>query len=364
MIEEVNWMGGRDMEGKGFSKWLEGSGPHADIVISSRIRLARNLADLPFPHMSEEAQQQALESVDEALKDGSREPLFGQLQLIRLGELGTIDRQLLVEKHMISPQHAQPGGYKAVLLNQDETLSIMVNEEDHLRIQCLLPALQLNEAWRLCNELDNVLEGHLSYAFSETMGYLTACPTNVGTGLRASVMVHLPALVMTKQAARVLTALSQVGLAVRGLYGEGTEAIGNIFQISNQITLGQTEEEIIHNLSAVAKQIIDQERCAREILLRDNRLQLEDRVYRAYGTLSHARIISSQEALALMSESRLGIDLKLITGLDARIFNELLLTIQPAYLQKAAGAKLEPGNRDVKRAALIRNSLSEQKSKE
>ncbi|MEW6662207.1 MAG: protein arginine kinase [Bacillota bacterium] len=355
-------MRGRDMEGKGFSKWMEGSGPHSDIVISSRIRLARNLADLPFPHMSEEAQQQAVDAVNKALLESPREPLLSQLRLVRLGELGTVDRQILVEKHLISPQHAQSGGHKAVLLNQDETLSIMVNEEDHLRIQCLLPALQLHEAWRLTNELDNALEQHLSYAFSETMGYLTTCPTNVGTGLRASVMVHLPALVMTKQAGRVLSALSQVGLAVRGLYGEGTEAIGNIFQISNQITLGQTEEEIIHNLSAVAKQIIDQERGAREILLRDSRLQLEDRVYRAYGILSNARIISSQEALALMSETRLGIDLKLIKGLDARIFNELLLTIQPAYLQKAAGAQLEAGNRDVKRAALIRHSLGEQRS--
>jgi protein arginine kinase len=354
----------RDLEGKGFSKWMEGSGPHADIVISSRIRLARNLAELPFPHMSEEAQQQAVEAVNKAMLESQKESVLSQLRLIRLGELGTMDRQILVEKHMISPQHAQPGGYKAVLLNQDETLSIMINEEDHLRIQCLLPALQLYEAWRLTDELDNALEQHLSYAFNETVGYLTACPTNVGTGMRASVMVHLPAMVMTKQAGRVLTALSQVGLAVRGLYGEGTEAIGNIFQISNQITLGQTEEEIIHNLSAVAKQIIDQERGAREILLRESKLQLEDRVCRAYGILSSARIISSQEALALMSEARLGIDLKLIKGVDARIFNELLLTIQPAYLQKAAGAQLDAGDRDIKRAALIRHSLSGQKNKE
>jgi len=346
------------MEGKSFSKWMEGSGPHSDIVISSRIRLARNLTNLPFPHMSEKAQQQAVEAVNKALIENPGEPLLSQMRVISLGELEIADRQILVEKHLISPQHAQLGGHKAVLLNQDETISIMVNEEDHLRIQCLLPALQLHEAWRLSNDLDNSLEQYLTYSFSESVGYLTACPTNVGTGLRASVMIHLPALVLSKQAGRVLTALSQVGLSVRGLYGEGTESIGNIFQISNQITLGQTEEEIVHNLSAVAKQIIDQERGAREILLRDSRLHLEDRVYRAYGILLNARIISSHEALALMSEARLGIDLKLIKGLDARIFNELLLTIQPAYLQKATGTQLEARDRDVNRASLIRHRLS------
>ncbi|MHB1128241.1 MAG: protein arginine kinase [Bacillota bacterium] len=340
------------------AKWMEGSGPHADIVISSRVRLARNLEGVAFPHLLSAEQAKVLvDKVDSAVNNPDVQQTAGPLQLFRLNEFPALDKQMLVEKHLISPQHAEPEGYKAVVLGPDAGVSIMVNEEDHLRIQCLLPALQLHEAWRLANILDDVLEKRLDLAFDEGIGYLTACPTNVGTGMRASIMLHLPALVMTKQAGKVLAALPHVGLAVRGLYGEGTEAVGNLFQISNQITLGQTEEEIINNLSAVTKQIIDQERAARDLLQAQTGMQLADRVNRAYGTLAYARIISSQEALVALSQVRLGIDMKIIKGVDPRMLNQLMVTIQPAGLQNMVGREMEPFERDVQRANMIRQYL-------
>jgi len=342
----------------GQCRWMEGSGPHAEIVITSRVRLARNLAGRPFPHLlDDKGKQGVLAAVASAAGAGAVAQRYGKLTAIQVSELPALDRQILVEKHLISPQHAQPGGGKALLVNGDGSIGIMVNEEDHLRIQCLLPALQLHEAWRTATGVDDALEETLDYAFDEKHGFLTACPTNVGTGLRASVMVHLPGLVMTKQIGRVLSALSQVGLAVRGFYGEGTEAVGNLFQVSNQITLGQGEEEILGNLSAVVKQIIDQERSAREALVREARVQLADRVGRAYGTLQNAHILNSQEALALMSELRLGLDLKLVKGVDTRVLNELLVAIQPASLQGAAGREMQPFERDVHRAQVVRNRL-------
>lgn len=340
------------------SRWIEGSGPYADIVITSRIRLARNLEAFLFPHMLRDDQQK--EIVDSMLQMFNASTVtnkLGKFDTIVLNETSALERRVLVEKHLISPELAEAKGYKAVALDSEEAISIMINEEDHVRIQALLPALQLHESWYRANEVDDVLEKAFNFSFSETKGFLTACPTNIGTGLRASVMVHLPALVITKQANRVLTALSRVGVAVRGLYGEGTEAIGNMFQISNQLTLGHSEEEILGNLSSVAKQIIDQERSARELLLRDARAKVEDRVYRAYGALRHARIISSEEALLLLSEVRLGADLNLIKEIDSRMLNELLVIIQPGFMQRLEGREMTPLERDQKRASIIREKL-------
>lgn len=340
------------------SKWMEGSGPQADIVISSRIRLARNLKDFHFPHLLDAAQERkVVQMVGRAVSDGSSDPTVGKLSLYRLKELSPLERQILVEKHLISPQFAQADGEQALVLNQDEAVSVMVNEEDHLRLQCLLPALMLREAWRLANIVDDILEDTLDFAFDENYGYLTACPTNIGTGLRASVMVHLPALVLTKQAGQLLSALTKVGVAVRGLYGEGTEAVGNLFQISNQITLGRSEEEIINNLSAVTVQLADQERSARELLRKQSRWQLEDRVGRAYGILTNSRILSSQETLQLLSDVRLGVDMHIIKGIDRRILNHLIAITQPAFLQYLTGREMSAAERDVQRAALIRERL-------
>ena len=339
-------------------KWVEGTGPHANIVVSSRIRLARNLGGEHFPHrLDTEAQKAMVEKLAASLKLQTVEKLVGALETIPLNVLPPLDKQILIEKHLISPQHAEPGGYKAVALNKDGTISIMINEEDHLRIQVLLSGLQLQEALRVSDAIDDVIEGEVDYAFDESSGYLTSCPTNVGTGLRASVMMHLPGLVLTRQASRVLSALSQVGLTVRGLYGEGTEAAGNLFQVSNQITLGPGEEEIINNLSSIAKQLLDQELEAREGLRKQTGLKFKDRLWRALGILKHARLIDTEEALRLMSEVRLGVEMDLIEGIDPKIFNSLLVQIQPGFLQLKAGKELKPTERDAIRAEIIRNKL-------
>ena len=333
-------------------KWMEGSGSNVDVVISSRIRLARNLLGIPFPQvMTENEIPGLLDKINLALTAGKE-----KFNLWSLKDLSALERQVIVEKHLISPEHAR-AGRGAVFLNQDRSISIMALEEDHLRIQVILPALNIMEAWITANQIDDLLEAKLEFAFNEKYGYLTACPTNVGTGLRASVMMHLPGLALTRQVDSILRALSQVGLVVRGIYGEGTEALGNIFQISNQITLGRNEQEIISNLSSVVVKIIDQEKNARDALMQEAGGVLTDRIYRAYGTLTNARVISSQEALTLLSSLKLGMDLKIITGLETRLFNQLMVSIQPAYLQYSMEKEMSSTQRDEYRADKIREIL-------
>ncbi len=348
---------------KPLNPWMKGGGPDGDIVLSSRIRLARNLEGVPFPGR---ADGKALASVAEAVRK-----TVGDLgaadkhvyMFVEMEKLTPLDRNVLVEKHIISPHHADDQGHRALVVRDDAAVSIMVNEEDHLRIQCLVPGLNLQEALALANRVDDVLEARNTFAYAERVGYLTACPTNVGTGLRASVMVHLPALVLSRQMNRIVAAATQLGLAVRGLYGEGSEATGNVFQISNQLTLGHSEQEIIDNLQAIAKQVVEQERAARKGLADSSPDALADRVWRAYGVLRYARSVSGQEALNLLSEVRLGIDMKIITGTDAAVFNELLVTTRPNFLQKIAGQPdSEPGERDRLRAQLIREKLQEGKN--
>lgn len=342
---------------RALSEWMNGSGPDADIVVSSRIRLARNLRDLPFPYLATNSQlETVLERVQRALKQEVLAPY--RFTWIPMEELTDIDKRVLVEKHLISPMLAEEARKGAVAISEDERVSIMVNEEDHLRIQVLFPGLQLAEAWQLASRIDDALEAALNYAFDERRGYLTACPTNVGTGIRASVMVHLPALVMTQQVGRILTAIHQVGLVVRGLYGEGSEALGNLFQISNQITLGRSEEDILENLHGVVKQVIEHERGARRTLLETNRLKLEDRLSRSFGILSHARIIESKEAIQRLSDVRLGVDLGLFRGVTPATLNELTVMTQPGFLQRWAGQALSPEQRDERRARLIRERLN------
>lgn len=344
---------------RALSDWMKGGGPEADIVISSRIRLARNLADLPFPLVASTDQLETVISRLEAVLERSRgNEALGPLELIRMNDLSSLERQVLVEKHLISPHLAHESRAGAVLLSQNESVSIMLNEEDHLRIQCLFPGFQLYEAFNQANSIDDWLELNLDFAFDEKRGYLTSCPTNVGTGLRASVMIHLPALVMTKQINRILPAISQLGLVVRGIYGEGSEALGNMFQLSNQITLGRSEQEIIEDLGNVAKQLIDQERQAREKLLETSPLMLEDKIFRSYGILANARVMESKEAMQRISDVRLGIDLGLIKGISSTILNELMVLTQPGFLQHHAGQVLSPEERDIRRAKLIRERLA------
>ncbi|NPV71736.1 MAG: protein arginine kinase [Firmicutes bacterium] len=336
-------------------EWMGGSGPEPDVVISSRIRLARNVSRYPFPHMMTKPMSESfmkdMAAATRALNDNGG---YGRFEIVRMGELSELEREVLVEKHLISPQHAQDPAEKGVILRDDEVVSVMVNEEDHLRIQALFSGLQLEHAVVLASGVDDVLESSLDYAYSSQHGYLTACPTNAGTGLRASVMVHLPALAALNQAGNVLSATGKLGVAVRGLYGEGTEAGGNLFQISNQITLGQTEAELINNLHGLAGQITDQERKARSYLLNKAKEQVEDRVWRAYALLSSARVLTSDEALKLWSEVRLGFEMGLLKGVSRKTINEVLIITRPAYLQYVEGREMTPLERDAKRAALVR----------
>lgn len=336
--------------------WLSGEGPAADVVLSTRVRLARNLTDVAFPtRMDGEAAEAVIARVEQGLAELGDD--LGPAALYRLREIPPLERRALVEKHLISPRLAQAAERAALVLRPDEAVSVMVNEEDHLRLQGLAPGLGLEGVWDRVNRLDDALERRLDYAFSPRLGYLTACPTNTGTGMRASVMMHLPGLVMAKQDQPLFNALAKVGIAVRGLYGEGTAAHGNLFQLSNQVTLGQSEREILVNLQGVCQQVIDRERKVRAQLHRTRRVELEDRVWRAYGILATARVMSTREAMALLSDLRLGVDLKILPPLEGRVFNELQVQVSPAMLQVVEGRELGPAERDVRRAERIRRRL-------
>lgn len=337
------------------SPWMRKDGPSDDIVLSSRIRLARNLKEFVFPILTRNDGEKVLNKMKH-VQTGPNEKL-GSLELLQMEEMEDIQKQVLVEKHLISPHLAGDAPFGAVMLSDDESVSIMVNEEDHIRIQCLAAGLRLEHVLELANAIDDWLEETMEFAFDEKHGYLTSCPTNVGTGMRASVMMHLPALVMTKQFNHVVSAINQLGLVVRGIYGEGSEALGNLFQISNQITLGKSEKDIIEDLQSVVLQLIDRERSAREMLNNNSKIQLENRVYRSLGILENSRIIDSKEAAKCLSDVRLGIDLKLIKGVSRKILNELMILTQPNFLQQFARMQLSAEQRDIRRATLIRERL-------
>ncbi|MGV2942258.1 protein arginine kinase [Mesobacillus sp. LC4] len=339
------------------SSWMSDDGPDSDIVLSSRIRFARNLDEYNFPTLFTDGEAEAVIGTIMERASNSSAAAFGQLETIKMDDIPPLQKRVLVEKHLISPNLAENSIHGAVLLSDNEEVSIMINEEDHIRIQCLFPGFQLSEALQAANEIDDWLEEYVNYAFDEKFGYLTSCPTNVGTGLRASVMMHLPGLVLTQQMNRIVPAINQLGLVVRGIYGEGSEALGNIFQISNQITLGKSEEDIVDDLKSVVSQIISQERSAREALAKTSNIQLEDRVFRSYGTLANSRIIETKEAARCLSDLRLGIDMGFIKDISKSILNELMILTQPGFLQQYAGGPLRPNERDIRRAALIRERL-------
>ena len=328
----------------------------SEIVISSRIRLARNVAGISFLSRCTRSQRQNLEGkVRETILEAQISP---QVLYVDLEAAPEIDRQLLVERHLISKPHAAAEGARGVAVAENETVSIMVNEEDHLRIQVLRSGLQLEEAWEQINKVDDKLEASLDYAFHPRFGYLTACPTNVGTGIRVSVMLHLPALKLTGEIEKVFRAAKDMRLAVRGLYGEGTEATGDFYQISNQTTLGKTEEEIISDFKhVVIPKIIDYEQHARRTLRDERTVQLDDKVGRALGVLRSARLIASEETLLLLSHLRMGMHLGRVKDIELRTLNELFLLTQPAHLQKLQGRKLEGDVRRAVRADYIRQRL-------
>lgn len=335
--------------------WLAASGDLADHVISSRVRLARNLARIPYPSVANSTQ---LAEVTETLA-GCADLLEGTSpgSYLRARELDTTDRQLLVERHLTSPDFMRENTDLAVFVSGDELVSVTVNEEDHLRIQTLGSGLSLSQAWGSAGEVDRALDGKLTFDFDRDFGYLTACPTNVGTGLRASVLVHLPALVLTREIESYLGRLGKLGFVARGFYGEGTDVQGNLFQISNQTTLGQTEEEITSGLESITRQLVDQERQAEKTLLRDARTELEDRVWRAWAVITHARMLNSSEMMNLLSAVRLGAGLGLLKDVPRSTLNELLILTQPAHLQKAGGGTLSAEERDVRRAQVFRERL-------
>jgi protein arginine kinase len=338
-------------------EWLRGSGPMSEVVISSRIRLARNIAGMPFLARASRQQKHVLET-------RSRDVLLSaqiapQTLYVDLEHAPEIDRQLLVERHLISKQHAGAEGARGVAIGENESISIMINEEDHLRIQVLRSGLQLEEAWEQINAIDDAIESKLDFAFHPRFGYLTACPTNVGTGIRVSVMLHLPALKLTGEIEKVFRAAKDLKLAVRGLYGEGTEATGDFYQISNQTTLGKSEDEIIEEFRhIVIPKIIDYEHHARRALLNDHTVALDDKVGRALGLLRSARLMASEETLFLLSHLRMGVNLGRVKDVDIRTINELFLLTQPAHLQKLQGRKLEGDVRRAARADFIRTKLN------
>ncbi len=337
-------------------EWLKGTGPYANIVLSSRIRLARNLRTFPFTN---KASKEDLEAIMASIFSAfASEAMAKELTFFRLNELDNTDRQFLVERHLMSHDHASNPQGRGLVVSKDESLSVMVNEEDHLRIQIMQSGFNMASTWEAVDRVDNALSQKLPYAFLPEWGFLTACPTNTGTAMRGSVMLHLPALVMTRQITKVLDAIAKLSFASRGFYGEGTQAIGNFYQISNQVSLGHSETDIIQNINGLIRQIIEQEEQARQALLVQNRSTMEDKVCRAWGILKNARTISSQETIELLSMVRLGVDVGIIQELDHKTLNELFIMIQPAHLQKIEGKKLNTFERDTKRADVIRGKLN------
>src|ERR1700758_1381944 len=336
-------------------EWLRGEGPHHQVVISSRVRLARNLRNRAFPGWAKKAERTAIleqiRSHVEALPE--MQDAFSE----GLQDLAALDKQVLVERHLISREHAAKGAGSAVVVNRRQTLSIMINEEDHLRMQSIRSGLQLKQAFKLIDKIDTALESKLDFAFDPRLGYLTACPTNVGTGMRASAMLHLPGLVLSDLINQVIQAVSKIGLAVRGLYGEGTEAMGNLFQISNQTTLGEKEDDIIIRLTKVIETIIQKEHDARQVLIQKKPNTLWDQIGRAYGVLTYAHAMSSKEALNLLSIVKLGIDLGAFPEDKRLAIDELFIDTQPAHLQRSSQQKLSAEERDHLRAQIIRTRL-------
>ncbi len=341
--------------------WLDASGDHADVVLSTRVRLARNLQGHAFGPRARVNDREAVLGWVRA-QVGRLEAMEGST-LVEIPELTDRSRRILLERRVVTrdllgENGSGPHRGAAVLTGAGSPLSVMVNEEDHLRIQSLVSGLRLQYAWNRADRLDEELGREMAFAFHHEFGYLTSCPTNVGTGLRASVLMHLPGLVLTKEISKVLHALGQVGLTFRGLYGEGSEVVGNFFQVSNQTTLGKSEEDLVDQLDRVVRKVIQHELDARQVLLRDARAVTEDKIWRAYGLLRYARSLSFEELMNLLSGVRLGASLKLLPELRVYTLNKLMIFTQPAHLEQAAGRDLSGAESDTHRAAFVRRVLA------
>ncbi len=340
--------------------WLDASGDHAEIVLSTRVRLARNLQGHAFGPRARVNDREAV--LGQARRHADRTEVLAGATVLHMPDLDARRRAILLERRLASREligevGEEPAGGTAVVVSGRHPLNVMVNEEDHLRLQSVVSGLRLREAWAQVDRLDEELGRELPYAFHHEFGFLTSCPTNTGTGMRASVLVHLPGLVLTKEISKVLHALGQVGLTFRGLYGEGSEVVGNFFQISNQTTLGKSEDDLIAHLDQVVRRVIRQEREARQVLLRDAGPITEDKIWRAYGLLRYARSLSFDELMNLLSGVRLGLSLKLLPDLRVYTLNKLMIFTQPAHLEEAAGRDLTPAESDTHRAAFVRRVL-------
>jgi protein arginine kinase len=335
--------------------WMTGADAESSIVLTSRIRLARNVSDVPFPGWARK--QERIEIMSKLRTQVESLPEMKNAFSHQLSELTSVQKQVLVERHLISREQAARSEGSAAVVNRAQTLSVMINEEDHLRLQSIRSGLHLRSAYELITKIDQQLEKKLPYAFDHELGYLTACPTNVGTGLRASAMLHLPGLVISDHISQVIQAVAKLGLAVRGIFGEGTESLGHLFQISNQSTLGESEDEIIDRLERVIRNVRDHERNARLKLVEDDPQMMADKISRSYGVLRHAYVIDSKEALAHLSLLRLGGDLGCFPDEIISLCDALLMDIEPAHLQHIADQKLTPEQRDSMRAEIIRDRL-------
>ena len=337
--------------------WLSGEGSDSQIVLSSRVRLARNIAGSPFPARSDsDSREKIISYVRSAV---AKSPVLSKGTLVNCAELDELDRTFLMERHLISLEFTSCREFSGLLIGEKEDTSIMLNEEDHLRIQALSSGLEIGKAYQLADQVDDQLSQSLEFAFDSTFGYLTSCPTNTGTGMRVSVLIHLPGLVLTREIEKVIPQINKLGLVVRGFYGEGSDVMGNLFQLSNQTTLGRTEEDILESLERVTRQIIEYEENARKRLFSEAQDQIEDKIWRAYGILRYARTLTSEEVLNMLSAIRLGIGTGIIPGVSLGQINEILALTQPAHLQKYFGQRMEPGERDRVRAELIRSKLAD-----
>jgi len=340
------------------TSWFEGSGPLSSVVISSRIRLARNLAGYPFESKcSNEKKSQILNILKKAILDAN---IHKQIFFLEIDNIDPIEKDLLVERQLISTLHAKNRGPRGLLFAPEISFAAMINEEDHLRMQIIKPGLQIEQCWKQINSIDDKIEKKIDYAFSPEFGYLTACPTNLGTGIRVSVMLHLPALKITGHIEKFFNATRDLNLAVRGLFGEGTQATGDFFQVSNQVTLGVTEDQLINDFTnSIIPRIVEYENIARNNLLEKDTAAFDDKIFRAMGILENAHLITSQESLYLLSSLRLGVNMNRIPKISIKTINELFLLTQPAHLQVNYGKQLSPEQRDILRAKIIREKLSQ-----
>ncbi len=338
--------------------WLSGDAPSADRVLSTRVRMARNAKGVRFVGKALPAELESLrEQIAERLMETEA---FADGHFVKLAELPILDRQFLLERHLVSHDLTGDAGARGLVLAPDEKCSVLLNEEDHVRIQAMAPGLQLKASFEAAREIDQSLEEKIDYAVHDELGYITACPTNIGTGMRASILIHLPALVLSQRIKKILTGIQQVGLTVRGFYGEGSEVVGNFFQISNQVTLGETEEETLTKLERIVEQLVDWEEKAQEVLLRDAQLQVEDKILRALGTLKYSRLLGSQEMIGLLSAVRFAHTLGLRNVPPIPVLNDLLLRCQPAHLQRRAGKEMTSEERNAFRAHTVQEALGVQ----